>query len=117
MGPLAFGPEGILFVADTKAAAVVALATADTQPASGAKLLKVERINQKIAALLGTSADQILIHLLPRTNYGGGLRKVVIQTLEGINGKGLEHPCLPGRKLKLRLGQRSELELKMNVKS
>src|SRR5438046_1234596 len=61
MGPLAFGPEGILFVADTKAAAIVAIATGDTQPASSAKLLRVERINQKIAALLGTTTNEILI--------------------------------------------------------
>lgn len=62
MGPLAFGPEGILLVADTKAAAVVAVATGDTTPAKEAKALKVEGVNQKIAALLGTSADQILIN-------------------------------------------------------
>lgn len=61
MGPLAFGPEGILLVADTKAAAVVAIATGDTTPAKDAKSVKVEGINQKIAGLLGTSADQILI--------------------------------------------------------
>lgn len=58
---LAFGPDGILFVADTKAAAVVAIATGDTKPAAGVASLKVEGINQKVAALLGTSADQILI--------------------------------------------------------
>ena len=61
MGPLAFGPEGILLVADTKAAAITAIATGDTAPAKDAKALKVEGINQKIAGLLGTSADQILI--------------------------------------------------------
>jgi len=61
MGPLAFGPEGILFVADTKSAAVVAIDTGDTKPATGSKALKVEGLNQKIAALLGTAADQILI--------------------------------------------------------
>ena len=65
--------------------------------------------------VLEVRAEQIVIHLLPRTNYGGELKKVVSQTLEGINAKGLEHPCLPGRKLKFRLGQRSEMELKMNV--
>lgn len=65
--------------------------------------------------VLEVSTGQIVIHLLPRTNYGAGLRKVVSQTLEELNGKGLEHPCLPGRKLKFRLGQRSEMELKMNV--
>src|ERR1051326_8837269 len=32
MGPLAFGPDGILFAADTKAAALVAIATGDTAP-------------------------------------------------------------------------------------
>jgi hypothetical protein len=57
---LAFGPEGILFVADARAAAVVAIATGDNQPAA-ARPLKVEAINQKIAALLGASADQVLI--------------------------------------------------------
>jgi hypothetical protein len=61
IGPLAFGPDGILFVADAKAAAIVAIATGDSTPASSAKLVKVEAINQKIAGLLGTSADQILI--------------------------------------------------------
>lgn len=61
MGPLAFGPEGILFVGDTKAAAIVALATGDTAAASSSKPIKVEGINQKIAGLLGTTADQILI--------------------------------------------------------
>lgn len=60
-GPLAFGPEGILFVADTKGAAIIAIATGDTKSASAAKPLKVDGINQKVAALLGTTADQILI--------------------------------------------------------
>ena len=58
---LTFGPDGILFVADSKAAAILAIATTDTKPAAGSKALNVEGINQKIAGLLGTSADQILI--------------------------------------------------------
>lgn len=62
MGPLAFGPDGILFIADTKAAAIVAIATGDTAPAAGGKLPKVEGVNQKIAGLLGTTADQLLIN-------------------------------------------------------
>jgi hypothetical protein len=62
MGPLTFGPEGILFIADAKAAAISAVATGDTKAAANAKPYKVEGINQKIAALLGTSADQILIN-------------------------------------------------------
>jgi len=58
---LAFGPEGILFVADSKAAAITAIATGDTKAATVSHDLKVEGINQKIAGLLGTSADQIII--------------------------------------------------------
>jgi hypothetical protein len=61
MGPLAFGPEAILFVADAQAAAVVAVATGDTKPASAGGEFKIEGLNQKLAGLLGTTADQILI--------------------------------------------------------
>ena len=61
MGPLAFGPDAILFVADTKSAAIFALALDDKKASAAGKPLKVEAINQKVAALLGTSADQILI--------------------------------------------------------
>ena len=60
-GPITFGPEGILLIADTKAAAIAAVATGDTKAAASAKATKIEGINQKIAGLLGTAADQILI--------------------------------------------------------
>jgi hypothetical protein len=61
MNQLAFGPEGILFVADSKAAAIVAIATGDTKATSTAPAIKAEAINQKIASLLGTTADQVAI--------------------------------------------------------
>src|SRR5262245_46567221 len=61
IGPLAFGPDGILFIADTKSASITAIDTGDTKAASVGTSLKVEGINQKIAALLGTSAEEILI--------------------------------------------------------
>jgi hypothetical protein len=59
-GPITFGPDGILFIADTKAAAIVAVETGDNKPGP-ARLAKIEGINKKIAALLGTGEDQILI--------------------------------------------------------
>lgn len=59
-GPITFGQDGILFIADTKSAAVVAVATGDTK-GGAAKPVKVDGINQKVAALLGTAADQVLI--------------------------------------------------------
>src|SRR5215467_9539527 len=58
---LAFGPEGILLIADSKSAAVFAVATGDATAGKGDEELKVEGINQKIAALLGTSVDLVLI--------------------------------------------------------
>ena len=61
MGPLAFGPEGILFVGDSRSAQVIAVATGDTKAAAAEKPLKVEAINVKIAGLLGVKADQVLI--------------------------------------------------------
>src|SRR3954452_18126139 len=62
MGPLCFGPDGIIFVADTKAAAITAIDTGDTKAAASEGVLQVKGISQKIAALLGTPADQLLIN-------------------------------------------------------
>lgn len=60
-GPLAFGPEGILFIGDTQSAAIFALDTGDTgSRAQGA--VNVEGIDQKVAAALGTQPQQILIN-------------------------------------------------------
>src|SRR6185503_423001 len=61
MGPLAFGPNGVLFVADSKSAAITAIEIGEASSKAAPKQLKVEGINQKLAALLGTTADQVLI--------------------------------------------------------
>ena len=61
MSQLAFGPEGILFIADTKSAAIFAIATGDTTPATGSATIKALAINETIAALIGTKSDQIII--------------------------------------------------------
>jgi hypothetical protein len=58
---LAFGPEGILFVGDARGAAIVALDTQD-HTAAGTERPKVEAIDEKIAALLGIEAGQLLIN-------------------------------------------------------
>ena len=60
-GSLAFGPDGILFVGDTPGASIFALDVKDTTPAKS-KAIEITGINAKIAALLGTSGDQILIN-------------------------------------------------------
>jgi hypothetical protein len=61
VGPIAFGPDGVLFVADSVGAAIVAIDTGDTAMGSGAAEINVENIDAKIAALVGTTPDQIMI--------------------------------------------------------
>ena len=60
-GALAFGPDGILFVGDSIGAAVYALDTGDRKAGSSGKV-EVSGVSEKIAALLGTAPDQILVN-------------------------------------------------------
>jgi hypothetical protein len=57
---LAFGPDGILFVADSMGGKVAALDTNDRTAASGA--VNVQGIDAKLASLLGTTPDQIMVN-------------------------------------------------------
>ncbi len=59
-GPLAFGPSGILFVGDSLGAQIVAIDTGDAKSGSSFSV-NVQGIDGKIAAALGTTADQISI--------------------------------------------------------
>lgn len=59
-GPLAFAPDGVLFVADPQGAAVFAIDTGDRKASSGP--IRVEGIDGKIASLLGTTEKDILIN-------------------------------------------------------
>jgi hypothetical protein len=61
IGPLAFAPDGTLYAGDTSAASIVAVdlgaAASGGAPGSAA----VQGIDQKIAAMLGTAANEIAI--------------------------------------------------------
>jgi len=59
-GPLAFGPEGILFVGDSARATIWALDTGDRQP--GSAVIEIEDVGRKIAALLGVPAEDVAIN-------------------------------------------------------
>jgi len=61
MGSLAFGPSGTLFIADTAAAAIVAVDTNDTKPGKAASTLKIAGLEKKIAGLLGAEPAQVQI--------------------------------------------------------
>ncbi len=54
-GPLAFGPDGILLVGDTKAATVFAIDTGDATGEPGKVSLNVKALNEKIADAVGAS--------------------------------------------------------------
>jgi len=59
---LAFGPDGILFVADSLGSKVVALDTNDRTAARNAVKINVQGVDAKIASLLGTTPDQIMVN-------------------------------------------------------
>jgi hypothetical protein len=60
-GPLAFGPDGVLFVGDSAGAALYAIDTGD-RGTSAKGTLKVDSVNRKIAEAIGTEPSQILIN-------------------------------------------------------
>jgi hypothetical protein len=58
---LSFGPDGILFVGDSKSASIFAIDTKDKIAVGKAQAIELKNIDQKIAALLGTQAKNITI--------------------------------------------------------
>ena len=61
-GPATFAPQGILLVGDTQGAAVYAILTGDASGGSPSGPALVEKIDEKIAALLGTTPKQLIIN-------------------------------------------------------
>lgn len=61
-GPLAFGPEGVLFVGDTQGAALFAIGVEPGAKAATASEFHVDGINAKLASLLGTKPAEVLIN-------------------------------------------------------
>ena len=62
VGPLAFGPNGILFLGDPVSAKIVAVDTKDTKGSADSVSINLDGIDEKIAAMLGTTASDILIN-------------------------------------------------------
>jgi hypothetical protein len=63
------------------------------------------------SGVLEVRADQIVVHLMPRVVYPPQLRRIITTVLDGVNA---HNPVLPdgsGRRLRLRLAQRSEMTL------
>src|SRR5439155_2537235 len=58
---LAFGPKGLLFIGDSAGATIYAVETGDTKSA-GDKAVNFERIDSKLASLLGTTEKDVKIN-------------------------------------------------------
>ena len=61
-GPLAFAPQGVLLVGDTKAAAVFAIATGDKAGDTSKVQVNVDNLQEKLADLLGASVQAISVN-------------------------------------------------------
>jgi hypothetical protein len=58
---IAFGPDGILFIGDSKSGAVFAIDTKDKTMVEKGTAVEIKNIDQKIAAALGTEARNVRI--------------------------------------------------------
>jgi len=103
-GPLAFGPQGILFVGDPQGGAIYAIDTGDRAAADTKARPKVEGIDAKVASLLGTEANAVQIKDVAVNPISG------TAYLSVARGRG---PTAPAVLIRVdRAGKLSELPLK-----
>ena len=60
-GPLAFGPSGILFIADPMGAAIFAVQTSDEKAAGSAAELEIASLQKQLASKLNLDAGQVRV--------------------------------------------------------
>jgi hypothetical protein len=72
-GALAFAPHGVLLVGDTLNAAVYAIDTGDSVAVSDTKSVNIEKVNEKIAAMIGIGADETAINDMVVNPLSGNL--------------------------------------------
>ena len=58
---LAFGPDGVLFIGDSKSASVFAIATNDLEKAEKGTAVDIKKFDLKVASALGTTVENISI--------------------------------------------------------
>lgn len=61
IGAITFGPENVLFLADSRAATVVAVEMPDAAPAGPPAPVEVEELDTRLAILLGVNRDDVLV--------------------------------------------------------
>ena len=61
VGPLAFGPEGLLFIGDNAGAAIFAVDAGDSDSGSGAQGVNIDNFDSSLASYLGCSREDVAI--------------------------------------------------------
>ena len=103
-GALAFGPDNVLFVGDSAAATIFALGTGDSATGDRNTAFKLEKIDAKIAEMLGTSPADVAINDVKVNPATGNIYLTVMR------GKG---PSAAALVLRVDLsGKITELDLK-----
>jgi hypothetical protein len=62
IGPIAFGPDGVVFVGDPQGGAIFAIDTGDKAASPATGTVKVPKIDEKVAAVIGATAKDVLIN-------------------------------------------------------
>ncbi|MSR52958.1 MAG: hypothetical protein EXS09_06660 [Gemmataceae bacterium] len=98
-GALAFGPDGVLFIADAPNATIHAVATGDTKSA-GVKSISIPKIDELVGGLAGTTGSDIIIndlkvnpvsgnvYLSTASGKGPGAKAMIVKI--GADGKASE---------------------------
>jgi hypothetical protein len=86
IGALTFGPEGVLFIADPRAAAIIALDTQDHAAAASSARPRVEALDEKIASLLGIESGQLSVNDMA-VNPLSGSTYLSVTRGKGVDGK------------------------------
>jgi hypothetical protein len=61
-GPITFGPDGILFVADNATATIHAIDVGETGEVAGAEPFDLEHVDERVASYLGAAVSDVAIH-------------------------------------------------------
>jgi hypothetical protein len=69
------------------------------------------------SGVLEMGAQRVTVHLMPTVDYSPQLRRIIAKVLAQVNQEELQLPDGTGRKLRFRLGHRSELQVAIHPSS
>ncbi|HEY3670265.1 MAG TPA: hypothetical protein VGN51_04970 [Acidimicrobiia bacterium] len=96
-GPIAFGPDGVLYVAENASATIHAIELGDAGATSAAEPFDLEHVDERVASYLGAALGDVAIHdlavhpathavyLSVRRGNGDDARAVLLR-IDGVDG-------------------------------